>query len=98
MKGRRSYYVRHTYGRGPAFTSFASVRPPLAVSPVIAVMPACMLTVPNPGSPSDWAVHRVEGVHYMWPCKLGRDYLVLVFVCAIATQIPRKRSKAVKQH
>jgi hypothetical protein len=45
------------------------VRPLLTVSSVIAVMPACMLTVPNPGSRNGWPVHCDGGIHYVWPFK-----------------------------
>ena len=45
------------------------VRSLLTASSVIAVMPACMLTVPNPGSRSEWPAHCDRGIHYVWPCK-----------------------------
>jgi hypothetical protein len=69
----------------------------LAASSVIAVMPARMLMVPNPGSPSDWPVHCGGGIHYVWPFKMGRDEIVLVFACAITAHIARKQNKAAKQ-
>src|SRR5438128_4890639 len=43
------------------------VRPLLTASSVIAVMPACMLTVPNPGSRSEWPAHCDRGIRYVWP-------------------------------
>jgi hypothetical protein len=69
----------------------------LTASSVIAVMPACMLMVPNPGSRNEWPAHCDGGIHYVWPCKLGAE-LALVIVFAIAALIPRKQNKAAKQH
>jgi len=73
------------------------VRPLLTASSVIAVMPACMLTAPNPSSRSEWPAHCDGGIHYVWPRKLGAE-LVFVFVFAIAAHIPRKQKTAPKQH
>jgi hypothetical protein len=73
------------------------VRPLLTASSVIAVMPACMLTVPNPGSRSEWPAHCDRGIHYVWPCKFGVE-LLLVVVSTIAAHIPRKQNEAAKQH
>jgi len=73
------------------------VRPLLTASSVIAVMPACMLTVPNPGSRSEWPAHCDRGIHYVWPCKFGAE-LALVVVSTIAAHIPRKQNEAAKQH
>ena len=56
-----------------------------------------MLTVPNPGSRSEWPAHCARGIHYVWPCKLGAE-LALVIVFAIVAHIPRKQNKAAKQH
>src|SRR5262249_57652395 len=39
----------------------------LTASSVIAVMPACILTVPNPGSRNEWPAHSDRGIHYVWP-------------------------------
>src|SRR5437899_5088533 len=73
------------------------VRPLLTASSVIAVMPACMLTVPNPGARNEWPAHCDGGIHYKWPFKFGAE-LALVIVLAIAAHIPRKQNKAAKQH
>ncbi|PYI95720.1 MAG: hypothetical protein DME98_15515 [Verrucomicrobia bacterium] len=73
------------------------VRPLLTASSVIAVMPACMLMVPNPGTRNEWPAHCDEGTHYVWPFKFGAQ-LALVIVFAIAAHIPRKQNKAAKQH
>jgi len=81
--------------RCPKATDFA--RPFLTASSVIAVMPACMLTVPNPGARNEWPAHCDGGIHYIWPFKFGAE-LVLVIVLAIAAHIPRKQNKAAKQH
>jgi hypothetical protein len=74
-----------------------STRPFLTASSVIAVMPACMLMVPNPGARNEGPAHCDGGIHYIWPFKLGFD-LVLVIVLAIAVHIPLKQNKAAKQH
>src|SRR5262245_27553879 len=71
------------------------VTPLLTASSVIAVMPACMLTVPNPSSRSERPAHCDGGIHYVWPCKL--EALVLVMVFAIAAHIPHKQNKATEQ-
>lgn len=71
------------------------VRPLLTASSVIAVMPACMLMVPNPGSRSEWPAHCDRGIHYVWPCKFG---VVRVVVSTIAAHILRKQNEAAKQH
>src|SRR5437762_9505703 len=73
------------------------VRPLSTASSVIAVMPACMLTVPNPGVRNEWPAHCDGGIHYIWPFKLGFE-LVLVIVSTIAAHIRRKQNKAAKQH
>src|SRR4030095_5956075 len=73
------------------------VRPLSTASSVIAVMPACMLTMPNPGVRNEWPAHCDGGIHYIWPFKFGFE-LVLVIVLAIAAHIPRKQNKAAKQH
>src|SRR5260370_35038036 len=77
--------------------SNAFVKPLLTASSVIAVMPACMLMSPNPGSRNEWPAHCDGGIHYVWPFKLGAE-LALVIVFAIAAHIPRKQNKAAKQH
>src|SRR6266511_6183136 len=71
------------------------VGPLLTASSVIAVMPACVLMVPNPGSRNERPAHCDEGTHYVWPFKFVA-HLEIVF--AIAAHIPRKQNKAVKQH
>jgi hypothetical protein len=71
------------------------VRSLLTASSVIAVMPACMLMVPNPGSRSEWPAHCDRGIHYVWPCKFG---VVRVVVSTIAAHILRKQNEAAKQH
>src|SRR6266480_3453535 len=58
----------------------------LTASSVMAVMPACTLTMPNPGSRNEWPPHWDVGIHCVWPCKLGTE-LALVIVFAIAAQI-----------
>jgi hypothetical protein len=73
------------------------VRPFLTASSVIAVMPACMLTVPNPCARSEWPAHCDGEIHYVWPFKFGAG-LAFVIILAIAAHIPRKQNKAVKQH
>jgi hypothetical protein len=73
------------------------VRPLLTASSVIAVMPACMLMFPNPGSPNEWPVYCVGGIHYVWPFKFGEE-VALVMVLALTAHIPRKQNKAAKQH
>jgi hypothetical protein len=60
-------------------------------------MPACMLTVPNPGSPNEWPMHWAEGIHYVWPGKYGAE-LAFVIVFAIAAHVSRKQNKAANQH
>src|SRR5262245_52859929 len=66
-------------------------------SSVIAVMPACMLAVPKPGSRNRWPVHCEGGIHYVWPFKFERKP-AFVIVWAIAAHISRKQNKAAKQH
>jgi len=73
------------------------VKPLLTASSVIAVMPACMLTVPNPSARNEWPAHCYGGIHYIWPFKFGAE-LALVIVLAIAAHIPRKQNKAARQH
>ena len=80
-----------------SFVGNRFVRAVLTASSVIAVMPACMLTVPNPGSRNEWPAHCDGGIHYVWPCKFGAE-LALVVVFAIAAHIPCKQNKAAKQH
>jgi hypothetical protein len=59
-------------------------------------MPACMLTVPNPGSRTEWHAHCDRGTHYVWPYKFGVG-LLLVVVSTIAAHIPHKQNKAAKK-
>jgi hypothetical protein len=73
------------------------VRRLLTASSVIAVMPACMLTLPNPSSRNEWPAHCEGGIHYVWPRNWGAD-LVLVIVFAIAAHILQKQTKAAKQY
>ncbi len=73
------------------------VRPLLTASSVIAVMPACMLMVPNPRSRNEWPAHCDGEIHYVWPFKFGTE-LVPIIVFAITDHIPRKQNKASKQH
>jgi hypothetical protein len=78
--------------RCPKATDF--VWPFLTASSVIAVMPACMLTVPNPGARNEWPAHCDGGIHYVWPFKFAPKLVIVT----IAARIPRKQSKAAKQH
>jgi hypothetical protein len=91
----------HNCDTAPAPTGFAricrSAEGNLTASSVIAVMPACTLTMPNPGSRNEWPPHCDVGIHCVWPCKLGAE-LALVIVFAIAAQIPHKQNKAAKQY
>ena len=73
------------------------VRRLLTASSVIAVMPACMLTLPNPSSRNEWPAHCEGGIHYVWPRNWGAE-LVLVIVFAIAAHILQKQTKAAKQY
>ena len=73
------------------------VRPLLTASSVIAVMPACMLMLPNPRSRNEWPAHCDGGIHYVWPFKFGTE-LAPIIVFAITDHIPRKQNKAAKQH
>src|SRR5215468_6443534 len=66
-------------------------------SSVIAVMPACMLAVPNPGSRNEWPVHGEGGMHDVWPFKFETEFLNVI-VLAIASHSPHKYSKTAKQH
>ena len=95
MNVRRAIQILIALSGGNRF-----VRLLLTASSVIAVMPACVLTVPNPGSRSDWPAHCDGGIHYVWPCKLGAEgsALVLVVVFAVAAHISHKQNKATKQH
>src|SRR5262249_10990600 len=81
--------------RGPAVVGLSGLL--LTASSVITVMPACMLTVPNPGSRSEWPTHCEGGIHYVWPCKLGAE-LALVIFFVIAAHVLRKWNKAARQH
>jgi len=63
----------------------------------MAVMPPCMLAVPNPGSRNGWPVHCDGGIHYVWPFKFEVE-LVNVIVWAIATHSPCKYNRAARQH
>jgi hypothetical protein len=56
------------------------VRRLLTASSVIAVMPACMLTLPNPSSRNEWPAHCEGGIHYVWPRNWGRSLSVLSFL------------------
>jgi hypothetical protein len=76
---------------------YRSAKGNLTASSVIAVMPACMLMFPNPGSPNDWPMYCVGGIHYMGPFRFGEE-VALVMVFALTADIPRKQSKAAKQH
>jgi hypothetical protein len=60
-------------------------------------MPACTLTMPNPGSRNEWPPHCDVGIHCVWPHKLEAE-LAFVMVFAIAAQIPHKQNKAAKQY
>ena len=80
---------------GPEGNRF--VRPLLTASSVIAVMPACMLTVPSPGARNEWPVYCVGGIHYVWPFRFGEE-VALVMVFALTAHIPRKQNKAAKLH
>ena len=73
------------------------VRRLLTASSVIVVMPACMLTLPNPSSRNEWPAHCEGGIHYVWPRNWGAE-LVLVIVFAIAAHILQKQTKAAKQY
>jgi hypothetical protein len=73
------------------------VTPLLTASAVIAVMPVCMLMVPNPGRRNEWPVHCDGGIHYIWPFNLGAGVAVVI-AFAIAADIPRKQNKAAQQH
>src|SRR5262249_5876117 len=73
------------------------VRRVLTASSVIAVMPACMLAVPNPGSRNEWSVHCEEGIHHVRPFKFQRT-LVNVVVWTIAAHVSRNKNEAAKQH
>ena len=73
------------------------VRLLLTASSVIPVMPACMLTVPNPGSRNEWPSHCDGGIHYVWPCNFGPDPAIVI-VLALAAHLPRKQNKAAKQY
>src|SRR5947207_15319951 len=57
-------------------TDFA--RPFLTASSVIAVMPARMLTVPNPGARNEWPAHCDGGIHYIWPFKFGAELALVI--------------------
>ena len=70
---------------------------PLTAGSVIAVMPACMLAVPNPCSRSEWSVHCEEGIHDVRPFKFQRT-LVNVVVWTIAAHVSRNKNEAAKQH
>ena len=73
------------------------VSPLLTACSVIPVMPACMLMEPNPCRRNEWPVHCDEGIHYVWPFKLGAG-LAVVIAFAITAHIPRKQNKAEQQH
>src|SRR4029453_9314334 len=73
------------------------VSPLLTASAVIPVMPACMLMEPNPCCRNEWPVHCDEGIHSVWPFKLGAG-LAVVIAFAITGHIPRKQNKAEQQH
>ena len=73
------------------------VSPLLTARSVISVMPACMLMEPNPCRRNEWPVHCDEGIHYVWPLKLGAG-LAVVIAFAITAHIPRKQNKAEQQH
>ena len=73
------------------------VSPLLTASAVIPVMPACMLMEPNPCCRNEWPVHCDEGIHYVWPFKLGAG-LAVIIAFAITAHIPRKQNKAEQQH
>jgi hypothetical protein len=72
------------------------VEPVLTTGSVIAVMPACLLPVPNPGSRNEWSADCDSGIHYVWPFKLGAG-LVLVVVSRIAGHISHEQNEAMKQ-
>jgi hypothetical protein len=58
------------------------VRLLLTASSVIPVMPACMLTVPNPGSRNEWPPPDSA----------------LVIALELEAHLPHKQNKAAKQH
>ena len=92
------YCCRHTNRARVRVEWYHSRR--LTASSVVAMMPACMLMVPNPGSRNRWPVHCDRGIHLVWPFKLGAELgLVIVSVSAIAdAHIPRNQNRAAKQH
>jgi hypothetical protein len=96
-----SPFAIHSCNAAPCPSGFTeiyrSAEGNLTASSVIAVMPACTLTMPNPGSRNEWPPHCDVGIHCVWPCKLGAE-LALVIVFAIAAQIPHKQNKAAKQY
>jgi hypothetical protein len=97
----RSPSAIHSCDATPTPTGFAqiyrSAEGNLTASSVIAVMRACTLTMPNPGSRNEWSPHCDVGIHCVWPRKLEAE-LAVVIVFAIAAQIPHKQNKAAKQY
>src|SRR5690348_12715723 len=58
----------------------------LTASPVIPMMPVCMLMEPNPGSRNERPMGCDGGIHHVWPFKFGAEpRVVIVGLISIAT-------------